>query len=121
MQVLLGYSTSGLVKVFSTYWRKGDVLSGILSTNGYGIPRFAITLKKSPVLEKSITYSAMAIMLLVPICFLLPYPEPILVSLFLVFSFHIGTAIIMGLNDFLFTFPVAFPGIIILHSMIFNY
>jgi hypothetical protein len=121
MQVLLGYTTSGLVKVFSTHWRKGDVLSGILSTNGYGFPRFATMLKKSPTLEKSLTYSAMAIMLSVPICFLLPYPEPILISLFLVFSFHFGTAILMGLNDFLFTFPVAFPGIIVLHSIIFNY
>lgn len=121
LQVILGYTTSGLAKVFSPYWRKGNVLSGILSTNGYGLPRFAIALKKQPLLEKIFTYSAMTFMLSVPICFMIPYPEPILISLLCIFSFHLGTSILMGLNDFLFTFPIAFPGIIVLHSIIFNY
>ena len=35
-QVLLAYFASGLSKIVSGVWRNGRVMSGILSTKGYG-------------------------------------------------------------------------------------
>jgi hypothetical protein len=120
MQIVIGYTTSGTVKLLSKYWRKGDVLSGVLSTYSYGVPRVSIFLKNNPLVEKTVSHSAIMIMLAVPITFLLPYQAPLLIVLGLALCFHISTAILMGLNDFLYTFPVGYPGVILLHSLIFQ-
>ncbi len=120
-QVMIAYTTSGLVKVFSKHWRKGDVLSGILSTYSYGVPRFAQLLGKNIMVEKTMTYAAIITMLAVPVSFLMPFQSLLLITLSMMILFHFATSILMGLNDFLFTFPLAYPGILLLHSFIFSY
>lgn len=119
-QVLIGYATSGIAKVTSSHWRKGDVLSNIFQTYSYGIPKFAKILKKYPRLDRVMSYFAIFCMLAVPLSFMLPYPEPLVITLGMIACFHLSTAILMGLNDFLFTFPLGYPGIILLHSFIFK-
>ncbi len=121
LQVLLGYTTSGIAKLTSPYWRKGNVLHLIFGTYSYGVPKISNTLKKRPKLERLLSHSAIFIMLAVPISFFIPNPIVLYIALFSIFSFHFATAIIMGLNDFLFTFPLAYPGIILLHEIFHNY
>lgn len=121
LQVLLGYLTSGVVKLLSLYWRKGDVLHLIFGTYSYGIPQIANEIKKRPKLERFMAHSAIMVMLFVPISFFIPSQYAIIFSLGSIFLFHFATAIIMGLNDFLYTFPLAYPGIIILHGLFHNY
>ena len=121
IQGLIAYTTSGLAKVLSKQWRKGNVLADILGTYSYGVPKVANFIKQYPFLEKTMSYSAIITMLAVPICFFIPYQEPLLIALICMFLFHFSTAILMGLNDFLFTFPLTYPGVLILHSSLFNY
>ena len=121
LQVLISYTTSGLVKIFSSHWRKGNVLSGVLSTYSYGIPAFSKKLSANPVLEKVMTYFAIFSMFAVALSFLVPYQTPLLIALAMILGFHFSTAILMGLNDFLFTFPLAYPGILLLHSLIYKH
>ncbi|UTW62800.1 hypothetical protein KFE98_01185 [bacterium SCSIO 12741] len=121
VQALIAYTTSGLAKVASTHWRKGNVLADILGTYSFGVPGVKPFLKNHPVLEKIASYGAILTMLAVPVCFFIPQPEPLLVALMGMFCFHLATALLMGLNDFLVTFPMTYPGVLILHSFIFSY
>jgi len=120
-QALLAYTTSGIAKISSKYWRKGDVLGDILATYSYGVPKVSAFLEKHPKLEQLFSHAAIATMLAVPLSFFLPFQIPILVALFMILGFHAMTALLMGLNDFLFTFPLTFPGVIILHGTLFGY
>lgn len=117
-QVLLAYATSGTLKITSKYWRKGDVLAGILSTHSYGVPGISQFISKHPTLERVMSYSAIAAMLAVPLSFCFPYQEPLVITMSLMLGFHFTTSILMGLNDFLFTFPLAYPGILLLHNFV---
>jgi hypothetical protein len=119
-QALISYATSGTVKLMSPHWRGGNVLAGVLSTYSYGVPKVSSFLSSHPLIEKAMCYSAIVTMLAVPVTFLLPYQAPLLIALFCIFCFHISTAILMGLNDFLFTFPMTYPGIILLHGALFD-
>lgn len=120
-QVLIAYATSGIAKLLSPSWRKGNLLSGILSTYSYGIPGISLFLKKHPVIEKLVSHSAIITMILVPVCFFIPQPEFIYISLCCIFLFHFSTAVLMGLNDFLLTFPLTYPGVLILHGIVHGY
>lgn len=120
-QVVLGYTTSGIAKLISPYWRKGDVLHLIFGTYSYGIPKIAKYIKAYPKIEKIMSYSAVFVMLAIPITFLIPNQYAILIALGVIFSFHFATAVLMGLNDFLYTFPLTYPGVILLHGLIHNY
>jgi hypothetical protein len=117
IQALIAYATSGLAKLLSIHWRKGNVLADVLGTNSYGVPKIKDFLKKRPLMEKGLSYAAIATMIAVPICFFIPNQGFILVALLCMFLFHFSTAVLMGLNDFLFTFPLTYPGILILHSI----
>ncbi|WKD87031.1 hypothetical protein KCTC32516_02411 [Polaribacter huanghezhanensis] len=114
-QLLISYSTSGLSKLFSTHWRKGNVLGDILMTNSYGSKSFAKYLKSNPIVEKTFSYSAIFFMLFVPISFFVPISEIFYLSLLGMFIFHISTAVLMGLNDFLFTIPMTYPAVYYLY------
>lgn len=118
-QLVIGYSTSGIVKLSSPYWRGGLVLAEVLGTYSYGIAPVGAFLKKYPMLEKTCSYGAIASMLSVPVCFFIPNIGFLYLSLAVMLLFHFMTSLLMGLNDFLFTFPLAYPGIIVLHRLIF--
>lgn len=121
LQALLAYSTSGIAKLLSSYWRKGNVLHLIFGTYSYGIPQLSLFFKNRPNMERFTSHSAIFIMLIVPISFFVPNPTILYLALLCILSFHLATAIIMGLNDFLFTFPLAYPGILLLHGLLYNY
>jgi hypothetical protein len=117
-QIIIAYATAGTVKMFSEYWQNGDVVSRILAGYSYGWPRIGKFLSAHPLLDRTCTYSPIAMMLLVPAAFLLPFQTPLLVALGLTFCFHLGAAIFMGLNDFVVTFSSAYPGLILLHAWV---
>lgn len=119
-QVLIGYATSGILKLASPYWRTGLVLAEIMGTYSYGVMPFSAFLKRHIVIQKICTYGAIASMLSVPLAFFHPDITYVVIAMFVMFSFHFATALLMGLNDFLFTFPVAYPGVIILHHLVFG-
>lgn len=121
IQLLIAYSTSGLAKLFSVHWRKGNVLADILMTNSYGNKRFAHYLKSNPKVEKLLSHGAIFSMLFVPFSFFIPVPELFFISLTGMFFFHISTAILMGLNDFLITIPLTYPAVYYLYLLTHNF
>lgn len=117
-QVLIAYTTSGIAKLRSPLWRDGHVLGPILSTYSFGSPSVASLLFRYPGMERLASHAAIAVMLAVPVCFFLPGQAPLLVALASIFAFHCSTALLMGLNDFMLTFPAAYPGVIYLHHLL---
>jgi len=120
-QVLVAYATSGVAKITSSHWRKGNLLADIFGTCSYGTPNVSSFLRKRPILERYVSYLAIASMLSVPVCFLLPSQGLLIASLACIFGFHFSTALLMGLNDFLLTFPLTYPGVLYMHGLVHGY
>lgn len=120
IQLILAYATSGMAKVLSPTWRQGNALAGVLSTHSFGLPPLAKVMFRYPILSSLGSYGAIAMMLAVPLSFLSPSPLPLLVTLGLMLCFHFATAVLMGLNDFLLTFPALYPCGIFLHRTIWS-
>lgn len=120
VQVIISYFTSGMCKLMSSYWRKGDALANILNNYTYGSETFSTTLKKHKNVNKILTYSPIFLMVTFPFSFLIPEIDVLLISLTLMFTFHLGTSLLMGLNDFILTFPATYPCLIGLHILIYG-
>ena len=120
LQVIISYFTSGMCKLMSSYWRQGDALANILNNYTYGSENFATTLKKHKNINKILTYSPILFMITFPFCFLIPEIDVLLISLSLMFTFHLGTSLLMGLNDFILTFPATYPCLIGFHIIIYG-
>jgi hypothetical protein len=56
-QVLLAYFASGLSKIVSGVWRNGRVMSGILSTEGYGSSTLAKLLNYHPLIDRLLSWT----------------------------------------------------------------
>ena len=115
-QLILAYVTTGWSKLGSPVWRKGDVLSKIFSTYSYGHPQMGAMLAGSPRLNKAATWGPMILFSLTPIFFLQPTKSLLILFLAFAFSFHVGTGIFMGLNNFVITFPATYPCVIYAHA-----
>jgi hypothetical protein len=113
LQLLLAYLVAGIAKLSSDTWRRGTAVPAILNTVGLGRPALARTLRRHHVLSLGLCWSVIAFECLVPTAILLG-PPGIYVVLAFGLAFHIGIAITMGLNTFLWAFTSAYPALILL-------
>lgn len=117
LQVLIAYFTSGIAKLMSPIWRKGDILAQILNNYTYGSRTISKLLQDNRRLNQFFSFAPIALMTTTSIAFFIPYPEVFYLLLLGMFIFHLSTAILMGLNDFALTFPATFPCLILFHSI----
>ena len=111
-QVILAYLTSGVSKLASPLWRDGSAMTGIIHTQTYGLRVVALTLDRVP---GSSLVLGWAVMLFESAFVLLLFgPQWLVIPvLACAFIFHLGCAVIMGLNDFLLAFPATFPCVLV--------
>jgi hypothetical protein len=74
-----------------------------------------------PLLERALSYSAIAAMLAVPLAFCSGNQTALLAGLGGMLVFHASTSLIMGLNDFLYTFPLAYAGAILGQRLLYGF
>jgi hypothetical protein len=110
LQICLSYLVAGFSKLMSPSWRNGSAMPGILNTRMYGNRNISNYLSKKRALSKVICWAV--------ILFECSYPASLifggyvaLVFLWLGIAFHLGTALIMGLNTFLLSFLAVYPSI----------
>jgi hypothetical protein len=118
-QTCLCYITSGVGKLTSPVWRNGTAIRGVLSTTTYGSTRAAQLLRgwRMPVLF--VGWAVIVFELLFPLA--LVAPSSLMFSLFAIGAiFHLGNALVMGLNTFLWTFLAAYPAVWYCHVLIQN-
>ena len=111
-QASLAYATAGFAKLVSPVWRSGQALPQILSTLSHGHSLAGKTLRSSRVLALLACWGIM----LFETCFslwLLMGPRGTLAVLAVGIAFHLGCAVLMGLNCFLWSFLAAYPAILL--------
>ena len=109
-QVLLAYFASGVAKAASPVWRNGGAMTGILSTEGYGLPGLARLLARHPELDKLLCWLVIGWEVAFPL--VLIAPKPLMVALLFTGAvFHLSCAIVMGLNRFVWAFCGCYPAV----------
>lgn len=109
-QSCLSYLASGASKMTSTYWRNGEAMTGIFRTHTYGDERLHKLFQKSPLLAKAGGWSVILGEITFPLVLLVP-KKLALSILGTGVSFHLGNAVFMGLNRFVWAFSATYPSV----------
>jgi hypothetical protein len=112
IQVTLSYVVAGYAKLISQPWLQGNAIVGILGTRCYGAPD-----KLRPVIARCLPPLARSICWLV-ISFECSFaaiwfvPSYIAIAFLIAgLMFHVGIAVLMGLNVFLWAFAATYPAV----------
>jgi hypothetical protein len=106
-QTLLAYVTAGIAKLVSPVWRGGSALPAILATHGHGHAWAARVLSDRPKIGAGLGWGVMVLEVLFPVLLLGPYPVALAAAIAGV-TFHVGCALLMGLNNFAWAFPATY-------------
>ena len=109
-QVVLAYFAAGAAKLASPVWRSGTAMTRILSTEGYGLPGVAELLVAHPLLDRLMCWSVVTWEVTFPLALVGPH-SVLVVFLAAGAAFHIGCAVIMGLNRFVWAFCGCYPAV----------
>jgi hypothetical protein len=110
-QSCLSYCTSGVAKVFSPRWRKGNAVFLAFNSQVLGNEAAARFLHPRPALVKALSWGAMMMECLFPLVLVLGYPAG-LIFLAWGIAFHLANAFILGFNSFLWSFVATYPAIL---------
>jgi len=107
-EALLAYVTSGFSKLISPVWRSGRALQLIFNTACYGSPQVSEWLTMVPSMAFIGCWTVILLECCMPLVLILPLG--VMVSMLAVaMLFHIGCAVTMGLNCFVWAFASTFP------------
>ncbi|MEU1204383.1 hypothetical protein [Nocardia sp. NPDC005825] len=110
-QVCLAYFTAGVAKLVSPLWRSGAALPEILATHAYGHRRAAKILARHRTTAAAMCWSVILLECGFPL--VLVGFEPLTYLLLVTGALlHIGTAILMRLNTFVWAFLATYPAVI---------
>jgi hypothetical protein len=109
--VAVAYLTSGLAKLYSHTWRSGAAIPGVFGTAMYGNPAVGAWLKRRPRLSRAMAFAVIAGEIALPLCLVAP-PSAALILLGCGVVFHLSTAVLMGLNSFLWAFVATYPALL---------
>jgi hypothetical protein len=110
VQLTLAYGIAGLAKLASPQWRRGTALVGVLSTETYGDRRLHAVLRRYPFAGGALGWAVIVLETCFVLVFVLP-EGPRLYLLAAMFLFHLGCAVVMGLNNFFFAFVAGYPAL----------
>jgi hypothetical protein len=107
-ELALIYWTSGLAKLGSCLWRRGQALPAAVSTRSFGSLHVAALMRSHHRLATAAAWSVIAVELFLPVVLMAPAPMPF-VAVATGLLFHMTIAGVMGLNLFLWSFTAAYP------------
>ena len=111
-QVVLSYVTAGTAKLTSPMWRRGEALPAILATHTHGHPWAADVVRRYAPLAILAAWAVIIFECAFPLLMLGP-DTLVLAGLALGVGFHVSCAVWMGLNSFLWSFPAAYPCVLV--------
>jgi hypothetical protein len=109
-QLVLSYVLAGVAKLREPRWRDGSALAALVALPSYGVPPALIGFLTRPAIARTAGYALLAFELGFPIA--LVDPTACRVLLVLAALFHLGNAIVFGLDRFLWAWLAAFPAVI---------
>jgi hypothetical protein len=107
-QLALAYFVSGVSKAQSRAWWCGEAVPGVVGTRIFGHPRFAEFLRCHSWAGALMTWGTLVVETLFPASLFAPRPI-FLCALAAMLAFHIGCAVVMGLNTFVWAFAACYP------------
>jgi hypothetical protein len=110
-QSILAYIASGFAKALSPYWRLDNIVLAVVSTSSYGSRGFASALIRFPGIARAMTLGVIGFEILMPLTIFGPSQVRIPL-LALAGMFHLGCAVTMGLNNFLWAFTATYPAVL---------
>jgi hypothetical protein len=111
-QLTIAYATSGFSKVLLPGWRDGSIIRRSLSGYMFGHP-LAHRLLRHSWLALTLGWAVILAELAFPFALLAPR-SVLLAALALFGVFHLGTAVVMGLNTYVWAFLAAYPSAFVL-------
>ncbi len=110
LQCCLAYVTSGLGKLGGRSWPDGTGIIGILNTKTYGMRRVAVVLEQRRWVAVMLSWSVILSEVSFPLVLVAPDPwVPFMLAGGL--AFHVVSAVVMGLNSFVWAFGATYPAI----------
>lgn len=109
-QLVLSYVLAGVAKLREPRWRDGTALAALVALPSYGVPSALSGFLIRPAIARTTGYALLAFELGFPIA--LVDPTACRVLLVLAALFHLGNAVVFGLNRFLWAWVAAFPALI---------
>jgi len=108
-QLVLSYVLAGIAKLREPHWRDGTALAALVALPSYGVP--AALIRWISRVSRAAGYALLAFECGFPIA--LVDPAACRVLLAIAALFHLGNAIVFGLNRFLWAWLAAFPALIV--------
>lgn len=105
-QVTLSYARAGLVKVRERAWWRGEALAAFLALPAYGVPPW---IPRHPVLLRVASIAVITFECTALAAWTDPQIAAIVIATALLF--HIGAAVVFGLNRFLLAWSAALPAL----------
>jgi hypothetical protein len=116
-ELALAYAVAGFAKAASSQWRSGVALPIIAQTRMYGHPRAARVMRRHPAVGLASGWSVIAWESLFVVTLTAP-PRVVIAMLLLGLGFHLGCAVVMGLNRFLWAFAAGYAAVLTTNSAI---
>ena len=109
-QLVLSYVLAGVAKLREPRWRDGSALVALVALPTYNVPPGLIAVLARPALARIAGFGLLAFELGFPIALVDPTACRLLLALAVLF--HLGNAVVFGLNRFLWAWLAAFPALI---------
>jgi len=106
-QAVLSYFTAGVAKLVSPMWRSGTALPAILGTYNHGLAWVSRSMETRPSIGLVLGWAVILFEVSFPLVLIAPQPVAI-VALGVGLTFHLGCAVLMGLNSFVWPFPATY-------------
>ena len=117
LQSCLAYFTAGVAKLVSEQWRSGSAISGISATQIYGSSFAASLVADRQRICLLLAWSVILTECVFPLCLFTPLRLALLLLAGGAF-FHVMSAVVMGLNTFIWSFVATYPAILWCHAQI---
>jgi hypothetical protein len=110
LQACLSYFSAGVAKIVSPVWRSGAAVLLVFNTGSYGDESAGAFLTRYPAVARAMTWGTVVFEVTFPACLLLP-PRMMWLILGCGVAFHLTIAVVMGLNNFVWSFLAVYPAI----------
>jgi hypothetical protein len=111
-QLVLSYAIAGLAKLGDPHWRRGDAFAILVALPAYGVPAQLAKLLARPAIGRFGAFATLAFECGFPIALVLVRDErTTCIALAVGAAFHLGNAIVFGLDRFWWTWLAAYPAL----------
>ena len=108
LQMIVAYVTAGVSKLVTPAWRRGSAITDILRSRNTGLALAYAYVRRFPVLASLMCWATIVVEIAFP-WLVFGGPSACVVFLATGVLFHVGVAIIMGFDEFLWAYLATYP------------